>query len=166
MRYSLSTTARKLPLDRFRGGVRTDQEQDVLPTLSGYIKRVLVRKVLFQALLALMVVTSGLAHGIGPLFFLSLVAFVSASLEAWGSYTYCTAHHVLRFSLRLPFVVRFLVLLYEDEPLASSTINRILKGEVWKHSFPWQRPLSRITHARRLMGAIVSVGTSKLPTYF
>ena len=75
-----------MPLDRFRGGVRTDQEQDVLPTLSGYIKRVLVRKVLFQALLALMVVTSGLAHGVGPLFFLSLVAFVSASLEAWGSY--------------------------------------------------------------------------------
>eukprot|EP00966_Prymnesium_polylepis_P178728 4138819-Prymnesium_polylepis.1 len=86
MRYSLSTTARKLPLDRFRGGARTDQEQDVLPTLSGYINRVLVRKVLFQALLVLMVVTSRLAHGIGPLFFLSLVAFVSASLGAWGSY--------------------------------------------------------------------------------
>ena len=69
MRHSLSTTARKLPLDRFRGGARTDQEQDVLPTLA--------RKVLSQALLVLMFVTSGLTHSIGPLFFLSLLAFVT-----------------------------------------------------------------------------------------
>jgi len=68
MRHSLSTTARKSPLDRFRGGARTDQEQDVLPTLA--------RKVLSHALFVLMVVAA-LDSRIGPLFFLSLVTFVT-----------------------------------------------------------------------------------------